>query len=133
MRYPLAMAPFNRILISRRFCPMLSRGGRPGEKRTLSARLPPRARALRQRMTELAAHPTNRATSLSERPWSMRRSALRRRDSISSADPLGLGIGILQSIAEGFRVNETQSGTLVSFRIPIDADRRSGSVNQSRI
>ena len=45
-------------------CVAVSFQGRPGEKRTRNAFAPPRRRALRHRITELALHPMRRPTSL---------------------------------------------------------------------
>jgi hypothetical protein len=73
--------------MSRRSSALVSRRGRPGDVRTASPASPNRRRAFRQSMTELAAHPTRRPTSLSENPSSTSRSARRRRSSKKSAEP----------------------------------------------
>jgi hypothetical protein len=72
-----------------------SLAGRPGEDRTFNARAPPRRRVLRQRITELGAQWMSRPTSLMERSSSSRASARRRRSSSRSAEPAGLGTGVL--------------------------------------
>jgi hypothetical protein len=68
--------------------------GRPGEKRTFKAFLPPRRQASRQRITELALDPIRRPTSLRERPEFNKAKARLRRYSNNSALPFGLGIGV---------------------------------------
>src|SRR2546429_8453658 len=66
----------------------------PGEKRTFKAFAPPRRRASRQRITELALDLIRRPTSLRERPRSNKAKARLRRSSNRSALPLGMGTGV---------------------------------------
>src|SRR2546426_6615609 len=88
------MAPLSSSFTRRRCCVLVSFGGRPGEKRTFNALAPPLRRRLRQRMTELAAHPISRATAFRLRPASSSVNARWRRFSSRSAEPLGLGMGV---------------------------------------
>src|SRR2546428_13209514 len=88
------MAPLSNNFTRRRCCVLVSLGGRPGEKRTFNALDPPLLRRLRQRMTELAAHPISRATAFRVRPASSSVRARCRRFSSRSAEPLGLGMGV---------------------------------------
>jgi len=95
--YPCAIAPLSRSRASFFFCRALRRGGRPGETRTSYTRFFSLRRRSRQRMTELGAHWTRRATSLRDNPSSSRSNARRRRSAIRSAEALGR---ILASIDE---------------------------------
>src|SRR2546426_5999283 len=88
------MAPLSSSFTRRRCCVLVSFGGRPGENRTFNAWAPPLRRRLRQRMTELAAHPISRATAFRLRPASSSVNARWRRFSSRSAEPLGLGMGV---------------------------------------
>jgi hypothetical protein len=96
--------------------------GRPGEKRTFKAFLPPRRQASRQRITELALDPIRRPTSLRERPEFNKAKAPLRRYSNNSALPFGLGIGVpllnaYYSIiyAEVYSLNDRQVHDLVEY------------------
>jgi len=91
----LAIAPFSSSLtIFLRSLPV-NAGRRPGEKRACNASSPPLSAASRHRITEFAAAPSMRPTSLSEEPSSSNRNDWRRRASISSAEPVDRGISVL--------------------------------------
>ena len=95
--YPCAIAPLSSIRASVLFCRRLRRGGRPGDARTSYTRSFSLRRRSRQRITELGAQPTRRATSLRDSPSSRRFNARLRRSAIKSGEPLGR---ILASIEE---------------------------------
>src|SRR3990170_6564776 len=95
VRYPWATAPL-RSRDPRRFTfRSESLGGRPGENRTAKDSSPRFSYSSRQRITELAWHPTRRATSWRENPSSSRDRDLRRRSAIRSGEPLGRIMDIL--------------------------------------
>lgn len=95
VRYPLAIAPFNKILASRSFWAMLSFGGRPGEARTTKTASPFSLRASRHRITELAWQPISLPTLFMDTPASSRANARRRRSAIRSPEPFGRKMNIL--------------------------------------
>lgn len=95
VRYPLAIAPFNKISANRSFWATLSFGGRPGEARTSKAASPFSFRASRHRITELAWQPTCLATLFMDAPSSNRANARRRRSTIRSPEPFGRNMNIL--------------------------------------
>src|SRR5574341_188726 len=89
VRYPWASDP---LRSSRPRCcrwDLVSFGGRPGEAPTRKARSPRRRTASRQRITELAAQRSHRATAWSEWPSFTSVRATRRRASSTAADPRG--------------------------------------------
>jgi hypothetical protein len=83
------MAPFSKILSSRRSWLLVSLLGRPGENRTRRESAPRRRHSFRQRITELAAQSRRRATSFKENSSSNSFSARLRRSESSSAEPFG--------------------------------------------
>src|SRR5580658_3721609 len=83
------MAPFSKTLSSRRSWLRVSFLGRPGEKPTRRESAPRRRQSLRQRITELAAQWTRRATSFRDKSSSNSFSARLRRSESRSADPFG--------------------------------------------
>src|SRR5580658_9958892 len=83
------MAPFSKTLSSRRSWLRVSFLGRPGEKPTRRESAPRRRQSLRQRITELAAQWTRRATSFRDKSSSNSFSARLRRSESKSADPFG--------------------------------------------
>src|SRR6266446_7338679 len=83
------MAPFSKILSSRPSWLRVSIRGRPGENRTWRESVPRRRQAFRHRMTELAAQPIRRATSLRDNAAPSSFSARLRRSESSSAEPFG--------------------------------------------
>src|SRR3989440_1602815 len=83
------MAPFSKILSSRRSWLLVSLLGRPGENRTRRESGPRRRHSFRQRITELAAQWRRRATSFKDRSSSNSFSARLRRSESSSAEPFG--------------------------------------------
>src|SRR5437016_4955677 len=83
------MAPFSKILSSRPSWLRVSIRGRPGENPTWRESAPRRRHSFRQRITELAAQWTRRATSFKDRSSSNSFSARLRRSESSSAEPFG--------------------------------------------
>src|SRR5437016_3907111 len=83
------MAPFSKILSSRRSWLRVSFLGRPGEKPTRRESAPRRRQSFRQRITELAAQWTRRATSFRDKSSSNSFSARLRRSESRSAEPFG--------------------------------------------
>ena len=87
VRYPLAIAPRSKIRTSRRSWVAVNCLGRPGDTRTRRASSPRRRHAFRQRITELAAQPIRRATSLNDKASDNSFRARRRRSERKSAEP----------------------------------------------
>src|SRR5436190_13478240 len=83
------MAPFSKILSSRRSWLRVSLLGRPGENRTRRESAPRRRHSFRQRITELAAQWRRRAISFKENSSSNSFSARLRRSESNSAEPFG--------------------------------------------
>src|SRR6266480_3598236 len=83
------MAPFRKILSSRRSWLLVSLLGRPGENRTRRESAPRRRHSFRQRITELAAQWRRRAISFKENSSSNSFSARLRRSESNSAEPFG--------------------------------------------
>src|ERR1700719_161386 len=83
------MAPFSKILSSRRSWLRVSFLGRPGENPTRRESAPRRRQSFRQRITELAAQWTRRATSFRDKSSSNSFSARLRRSESRSAEPFG--------------------------------------------
>src|SRR4249919_794803 len=83
------MAPFSKILSSRRSWLRVSFLGRPGENPTRKESAPRRRQSFRQRITELAAQWTRRATSFRDKSSSNSFSARLRRSESRSAEPFG--------------------------------------------
>src|SRR5438046_1889602 len=83
------MAPFSKILSSRPSWLRVSIRGRPGENPPWRESAPRRRHSFRQRITELAAQWTRRATSFKDRSSSNSFSARLRRSESSSAEPFG--------------------------------------------
>src|SRR5271155_1480585 len=83
------MAPFSKILSKRRSWLRVSFLGRPGENPTRKESAPRRRQSFRQRITELAAQWTRRATSFRDKSSSNSFSARLRRSESRSAEPFG--------------------------------------------
>src|SRR5271169_4325863 len=83
------MAPFSKILSNRRSWLRVSFLGRPGENPTRKESAPRRRQSFRQRITELAAQWTRRATSFKDKSSSNSFSARLRRSESRSAEPFG--------------------------------------------
>src|SRR6267378_6813753 len=83
------MSPFSKILSSRRSWLRVSLLGRPGEYPTRRESAPRRRQSFRQRITELAAQWTRRATSFKDKSSSNSFSARLRRSESRSAEPFG--------------------------------------------
>src|SRR5271169_1641763 len=83
------MAPFSKILSNRRSWLRVSFLGRPGENPTRKESAPRRRQSFRQRITELAAQWTRRATSFRDKSSSNSFSARLRRSESRSAEPFG--------------------------------------------
>src|SRR5574341_661683 len=95
VRYPWASDPRrSRRTRCCRWC-LVSFGGRPGETPTRKPRSPRRRTASRQRITELAAQCSHRATAWSEWPSCTSVKATRRRASSTAADPRGRMVAAL--------------------------------------